>query len=78
MKHRNLTPADDKDLVQSLTYALRFDRLGKRVSLHHEVMAHMAAERIVEALKLSGYVVMKGPPAQSAAEAHARALGGKP
>jgi len=70
--HPKLTQADHADLVQSLSYALRFTRSGKRTSQNDLVMANATAERILEALKLSGYVVMKGPPAQSAIEAHAR------
>ena len=32
MDERKLTPATDEDLIQSLAFALRYNRSGKRVS----------------------------------------------
>ena len=63
MNDRKLTPASHEDLVQSLAYALRYNRSGKRVSDRDIITANAAAEHLAAALKLSGYVVMKGPPA---------------
>ncbi len=63
MDDRKLTPASHEDLVQSLSYALRYNRSGKRVSERDIITAHAAAEHLADALKLSGYVIMKGPPA---------------
>ncbi len=63
MTDRDLTPASHDDLVQSLSYALRYNRRGKRVGDRDIMMADAAAEHLAEALKRSGFVVMKGPPA---------------
>lgn len=63
MDERKLTPATDEDLIQSLAFALRYNRSGKRVSDRDVMTSTMAAEHLVGMLKLSGYVVMKGPPA---------------
>lgn len=59
---RNLTPADPKELKQSLAFALRY-RNGKRTHDAEEMMARIVAERLVEHLRMSGYVVMQRPPA---------------
>ena len=63
MPDRPLTPADHDDFVQSLSYALRYNSQGKRTHDRDEISARVAAEHLAEALKRSGYVVMKGPPA---------------
>lgn len=60
---QTLTPASREDLVQSLSYALRYNRSGKRVSERDIMTANAAAEHLAEMLRLSGYVVMKRPPA---------------
>ena len=57
-----LSPASHEDLVQSLSFALRYNRAGKRVSERDIVTANTAAEHLAEALKRSGYVIMKRPP----------------
>ena len=62
-------PRRKGDLVQTLSYALRFDQTGKGVNSRDDVVAPLAAKRIVEALKLSRFVMMKKPPKLSAAEA---------
>ena len=59
---RTLSPASHEDLVHSLSYALRYNRAGKRVSDRDSITANAAAEHLAQALKLSGYVVMKKPP----------------
>jgi len=63
MDERKLTPAADEDLIQSLAFALRYNRSGKRVSDRDVMTSTMAAQHLVSMLKLSGYIVMKGPPA---------------
>ena len=56
-----LTPADLDDVQHALAFALRFE--GRR-RVHHadETMARITAERLVEHLRQSGFVVMKKPP----------------
>lgn len=57
-----LSPATDEELRESLSFALRFE--GRR-RVHHadEVMARITAERLIQHLERSGYVVMKRPAA---------------
>jgi len=57
----NLRPATRDELTQSLSFALRFNG-RKRVHDADEVMARITAERLVEHLERSGYVVMHKPP----------------
>ena len=57
-----LSPARPEDLVDALSFALRFD--GRR-RVHHadDSMARITADRLVRYLEKSGFVVMKRPPA---------------
>ena len=48
---RTLTPASQEDLVQSLSFALRYSRSGKRVSERDIMTANAAAEHLAEMLK---------------------------
>ncbi len=57
----NLRPATRDELTQSLSFALRFSG-RKRVHDADETMARITAERLVEHLERSGYVVMHKPP----------------
>jgi hypothetical protein len=57
----NLTPAKPTDVEQALAFALRFSG-RKRVHQGDELMARITAERLVEHLVLSGFVIMKRPP----------------
>ena len=57
----NLRPATRDELTQSLSFALRFNG-RKRVHDADETMAQITAERLVERLERSGYVVMCKPP----------------
>ena len=63
MTDRQLTPATPDDVRESLAYALRYSRSGKRVADRDSVMASAAAEHLLEALERSGFVIMKRPPA---------------
>ena len=63
MTDRPLTPADPAELRAALSHALRYDRSGRRTQDRAGIMADAAAEHLVEALRLSGFVVMRGPPA---------------
>jgi len=62
----DLTPATPEDLAEALTYALRYSG-RKRVRDSGEIMARIVAERLVEHLELSGFVIMKRSPAMGAA-----------
>ena len=56
-----LTPADPDDLAEALSFALRYSG-RKRVHGGDELMARITAERLIESLQRSGFVVMKKPP----------------
>ena len=56
-----LTPALPEDVVHELSFALRF-RGRKRVTQGDELMARVTAERLVEHLRQSGFVIMRHPP----------------
>ncbi len=62
MPKETLSQATPEEIRDSLSFALRFE--GRR-RVHHadEVMARITAERLVEHLARSGYVVMKRPAA---------------
>ncbi|MGH7122638.1 MAG: hypothetical protein ACREFP_27210 [Acetobacteraceae bacterium] len=55
-----LSPATLEELRESLSFALRFEG-RKRVHHADEVMARITAERLIQHLERSGYVVMKRP-----------------
>src|SRR5271166_1024929 len=61
-----LTPAEPRDLADAIAFALRYSG-GKRVRDADEVMAAIAARRIVEHLGEARYLVMKRPLAERAA-----------
>jgi hypothetical protein len=62
-----LSPARREDLVAALAFALTRDsRLAKMQSF--ELLASIVAERIVDRLEASGYVVMQSPPAPGGAD----------
>jgi hypothetical protein len=56
-----LRPATRDELTQSLSFALRFNG-RKRTHDADETMAPITAERLVEHLERSRYVVMHKPP----------------
>jgi hypothetical protein len=60
--HPNLRPATDEELIDSLSFALRFNG-RKRRDVAGPFMARVAAEHLVRHLTLSGYVIMKGADA---------------
>ena len=62
----DLTPATPEDLAEALTYALRYSG-RKRVRDSGEIMARIVAERLVEHLEQSGFVIMKRPPVMGGA-----------
>jgi len=56
----HLRPATQDEIAQTLSFALRFD--GRR-RVHHadDAMARITADRLVQHLERSGFVVMKRP-----------------
>ena len=58
----NLRPATDDEVRETLAFALRFDGRKRRYDAD-DFVARIAAERLVEHLQRSGFVVMKRPPA---------------
>jgi hypothetical protein len=62
MTSRPLTPADPAELHAALSHALRYDRSGRRAQDRATIMADVAADHLIEALRLSGFVIMRGPP----------------
>ena len=69
MTDRPLTPADPAELHAALSHALRYDRSGRRTQDRANIMADVAADHLIEALRLSGFVIMRGPPAPNHAGA---------
>ena len=59
---RTLRPATTSELEETLSFALRFAG-KKRVHTADDVMARVTAERLVQHLEKSGYVLMKRPTA---------------
>jgi len=59
---RILHPATTAELEETLSFALRYAG-KKRVRTADDVMARATAERLVQHLKRSGYVLMKRPAA---------------
>jgi hypothetical protein len=56
-----LTPADPAALAEAIAFALRYSG-RKRVHQADEYMARIAAERIVQHLEQSRFVVLRKPP----------------
>jgi hypothetical protein len=57
--------ASPEEAADTLAYALTF-KAGKRTHDADRFMAAIVAERLVEHLKLSGFVLVKKPPSQGA------------
>ncbi len=57
----NLRPASAHEIEESLSFALRFSG-RKRVHHADDAMARITAERLVQHLERSGFVLMKRPP----------------
>ena len=64
MTDQPLSPATREDVIESLSFALRYNRRGKRVHDRDILMANAAAEHLLEALTRSGFVLLKKPPLQ--------------
>ena len=63
----NLTPARRDDLIATLAFVLTRDSRVARMQAA-ELLALIVAERIVDRLEASGYVVMHGPQAPGAGD----------
>jgi hypothetical protein len=61
-----VTPANRGDLELAIAFALRFSG-RKRIRSAGEIMATIAAERIVAHLEEAGFVIMRKPPGVDAA-----------
>lgn len=61
---RALHPATAAELEETLSFALRYAG-KKRVHTADDVMARVTAERLVQHLERSGYVLMKRPVASA-------------
>lgn len=59
-----LRPATIEEIETNLSFALRYSG-RKHVRQGDELMANITAERLVEHLLRSGFVVMKRPPAKA-------------
>jgi hypothetical protein len=59
-----LRPATPEEVSEALSYAMRFNRSGKPVRSGYEFMSKIAADWLVEHLRLSNFVIMKKPPAK--------------
>ncbi len=59
---RTLHPATAAELEETLSFALRYAG-KKRVHTADDVMARVTAERLVQHLQSSGYVLMRRAPA---------------
>jgi hypothetical protein len=71
----DLTPARREDLIAALAFALTRDGRTRERNAP-ELMAGIVAERLIERLEKSGFVIMQKPPAPGAA-ALARGFEGK-
>jgi hypothetical protein len=58
----NLRPATPDEIATALSFALQYQG-RKRVHHADDVMARITADRLVQHLEASGFVVMKKPPA---------------
>ena len=65
----DLRPATASEIADSLSFALRYD--GRR-RVHHadDAMARITADRLVEHLERSGFVVLKRPDAVAPSTSH--------
>jgi hypothetical protein len=58
-----LMAATPSEITEALSYALRYDARGKPRPSGGQMVASLAAERLVEHLKLAGFVLMRRRPA---------------
>ena len=61
----SLTRASRDELLFSIEHSMRYDARGKATNAARDVAIRLLAERVLEHLERSNYVVMKGPPMKS-------------
>jgi hypothetical protein len=61
----DLISATDKEIAAALAHALRFDARGKARRGGGHLAASLAAERLTEHLRPSGFVLMRGRGARA-------------
>ena len=61
----DLTAATSDEIAEALSYALRYDERGKPRRGGGDLTAGIAAERLTEHLRRSGFVIMKARPARA-------------
>ncbi|MBC9210144.1 hypothetical protein IBL26_25215 [Roseomonas aerophila] len=59
----DLIAATPDEITEALSYALRYDARGKPRPTGGQMVASLAAERLMEHLKLAGFVLMRWHPA---------------
>jgi hypothetical protein len=57
----SIRPATSDEIADALSFALRYQG-RKRVHHADDMMARITADRLVQHLEASGFVLMKGPP----------------
>ena len=67
MPEPDLTPATPEDVALTLMIALSVAGRKSRIPGAREIMARIVADRLVEHLERSGFVIMKRPPSVGAA-----------
>jgi hypothetical protein len=70
-----LRPATPDEIADALSFALRYQG-RKRVHHADDMMARITADRLIQHLTASGFVVMKGQPAAAPTTAHMPPAGG--
>jgi hypothetical protein len=55
----DLAPATQQEVAEALSYALRYDERGKPRRGGWDVLANLAADRLTEHLRRSGFVIMR-------------------
>lgn len=61
----DLTAATADEIAEALSYALRYDERGKPRRGGGDLTAGIAAERLTEHLRRSGFVIIKARPARA-------------
>jgi hypothetical protein len=59
----DLAAATPDELIEALSYALRYDARGKPRPSGGQMVASLAAERLAEHLAMAGFVLMRRRPA---------------
>ena len=62
---RGLTRPNRDELLFSIAYSMRFNAGGKATNAAKDIAIQALAERVLEHLEGSNYVIMKGPPGKS-------------